>query len=277
MNISAIKAKLASKSPKKEKKSYEKVDYNKFFFKPQPGTYNVRVLPSKFDRENPFREVLIHYGFTKYPLLALTNWNEQDPIIEKSREILSEAKKTRDKEMYELGKKLEPKARYFISVLVRGQEERGAVLWEVGVSTLNKLIAIAENEDYGDFTQIEDGRDLVIEFEKTEKMGKTITECKSILPRGKSSPITTDASILDKLLNEQPDVLEFNRKHSYEQMTEILMKWLNPEDETHDETPVISASDDDENEDEYKDDFQREINAPVKESSADKFDKYFKK
>lgn len=278
MNISALKAQIAAKTQKPEKKVYEKIDYSKYFFKPQPGTYNIRVLPSKFDKENPFREIFVHYGFTKYPLFALTNWGEQDPIVEKSKEVLAEAKKTRDKDDYQLGKKLEPKARYFTPVLVRGQEDRGAVLWEIGIGTLNKLIAIADNEDYGDYTDIQDGRDLVVEFVKTEKMGKSINECQSILPRGKSSPITTDSKLLESLLSNQPDILEFNRKHTYEQISDILMKWLNPEDDSKDETPLVSGDDSDDdlvNEQPFKDDFQADMNAPVKKSSADKFDALF--
>lgn len=272
MNISALKAQIAAKTQKSEKKTYEKIDYSKYFFKPQPGSYNIRILPSKFDKENPFREIFIHYGFTKYPLMSLTNWSEQDPIVEKSKEVLADAKKTRDKETYQLGKKLEPKARYFVPILVRNQEDRGAVLWEIGVTTLNKLIAIADNEDYGDYTDINDGRDLVVEFVKTEKMGKTINECQSILPRGKSSPVTTDSNFLDSLLTNQPDILEFNRKHTYEQISEILMKWLNPEtDETSSDTPIVTKEDDEEAEDT----FLAEINAPVLQTSADKFNALF--
>lgn len=273
MNISSLKAQIAAKTQKTEKKTYEKIDYSKYFFKPQPGTYNIRILPSKFNKDNPFREIYVHYGFTKYPLFALTNWDEQDPIVEKSKEVLADAKKTRDKEDYQLGKKLEPKARYFTPVLVRGQEDRGAVLWEIGIGTLNKLIAIADNEDYGDYTDINDGRDLVVEFVKVEKMGKTINECQSILPRGKSSPITSDAKFLDSLLENQPDILEFNRKHTYEQISEILMKWLNPEDETNTEAPIVSAD-----KEEEEDHFLQEINAPVtKTNSADKFNSLFVK
>ena len=79
MDLSLIKQKLSASQNKGQKR--EKVDYTKIFWKPKPGKYQIRILPSKFDKSNPFREVYFHYGFSKGPILALTNWNNDNIIV----------------------------------------------------------------------------------------------------------------------------------------------------------------------------------------------------
>ena len=154
MDLSIIKQKLSASQNKGQKR--EKVDYTKIFWKPKPGKYQVRILPSKFDKSNPFREVYFHYGFSKGPILALTNWGEKDPIVEFAKNL----RKASDKEDWQLAKKIEPKLRYFVPVLVRGEEEQGARLWEFGKLIYEQLLGIAADEDYGDYTDITDGRDF---------------------------------------------------------------------------------------------------------------------
>ena len=85
--------------------------------------------------------------------------------------------------------------------------------------------------------------------------------------------------LIEKLLNEQPDILGINRKYTYDALKDILTKWLNPEDEAATEAPIASK-------DEEEDDFIAEMNKPVapayslennaaKTSNADKFDNLF--
>ena len=89
MDLSLIKQKLASSQNKGKLK--EKTDYTKIFFKPKPGKYQIRILPSKFDKSNPFREIYFHYGFARGPILALTNWNEKEkyPNWNENKEIIN--------------------------------------------------------------------------------------------------------------------------------------------------------------------------------------------
>ena len=53
MDLSLIKQKLSASQNKGQKR--EKVDYSKIFFKPKPGKYQVRILPSKFDKFWPYQ------------------------------------------------------------------------------------------------------------------------------------------------------------------------------------------------------------------------------
>ena len=277
MDLSLIKQKLSASQTKGQKR--EKVDYTKIFWKPKPGKYQIRILPSKFDKSNPFREVYFHYGFSKGPILALTNWNEKDPIAEFAKNL----RKSSDKEDWQLAKKIEPKLRYFVPVLVRGEEAQGPRLWEFGKLIYEQLLGIAADEDYGDFTDITDGRDFTIEAVEDTVAGRKGIKC-NIRVKPKTSAISDDATIVTKALDEQPDILGINKHYSFDELKDLLDKWLNPDSEEDTDAPIASKSTDDDEEEE--DDFLAEMNKPVeqtykldttaaKTSNADKFDDLF--
>ena len=274
MDLNLVKQKLAAAQNKGQQR--EKIDYTKIFWKPKPGKYQVRILPSKFDKSWPIREVQFHYGFAKGPILALTNWQEADPISDFAKQL----RKSSDKEDWQLANKISPKSRFFAAVIVRGEEHLGARLWEFGKLTHDQLLGIAADDDYGDFTDITDGRDFTIEAVEDTVAGRKGIKC-TLRPKVKSTPISEDAALVEKALDEQPDILAINRKYTYEALKDVLTKWLNPEEEAAaTETPIASKTEEDE------DDFIAEMNKPVtpiyalengtvKTSNADKFNDLF--
>jgi len=275
MDLNLAKQKLAA-SQNRGGQQREKIDYTKIFFKPKPGKYVVRILPSAYDKAWPIREVQFHYGFAKGPILALSNWGEADPIADFAKTL----RKSSDREDWELAKKISPKSRYFAAVIVRGEEHLGARLWEFGKLTNDQLLGIAADEDYGDYTDITDGRDFTIDATEDVVAGRKGIKC-NLRIKPKTTPISDDAALVEKVLNEQPDILAINRRYTYDALKDILTKWLNPEEEaTATETPIASADVEEE------DDFLKEINKPVtpaytletgaaKTSNADKFNDLF--
>jgi hypothetical protein len=272
MDLNLVKQKLAAAQNKGQQR--EKIDYSKIFFKPKAGKYQVRILPNKYDKSWPIREVQFHYGFAKGPILALSNWGEADPIADFAKNL----RKSSDKEDWQLANKISPKSRFFAAVLVRGEEHLGARLWEFGKLTHDQLLGIAADDDYGDFTDITDGRDFTIEATEDMVAGRKGIKC-TLRPKVKSTPISEDAALVEKALEEQPDILAINRKYSYDQLKEVLTKWLNPEDESTSEAPSAPKV-------ESNDDFIAEMNkpvtpaysletAPAKTSNADKFNDLF--
>jgi len=241
MDLSLIKNKLAGLQQSSQPR--EKVDYTKIFWKPKVGTYQVRIVPSKFDKQNPFKEVYFHYGFTKGPILALTNWGEKDPIVEFAKSL----RKSSDKEDWQLARKLDAKMRVFAPVIVRGEEEQGTRLWEFGKEIYQQLLGIAADEDYGDFTDIQDGRDFTVEATNGEVAGRSVIKC-ALRPKPKTSPITDNATLLQTLLDEQPDILTINRRYTFDDLKTILEKFLNPEDDIEDNVPLASNTVADSNE-----------------------------
>lgn len=235
MDINSIKNRLNSLQNKKGG-SQNKEERAKNFWKPSVGKQIIRVVPSKFDKSNPFKEVYFHYGVANRSMVALTNWGEKDPIVE----FTSQLRKSSDKENWSLAKKLEPKMRVFLPVIVRGEEEKGVRLWEFGKETYLDLLSMVSDEDIGDFSDIYEGRDLTIETVGPEVTGTKYNKS-TVRPRTKITPLSENASQVKMWLSEQPEVLTLYKKYEYDEMKNILLTWLNPESEvesTDDEETV---------------------------------------
>lgn len=281
MDLKSIKNKLGALQS--QGKSKEKIDYSKSLWKPkQEGKYQIRIVPSKLDKTNPFKEVFIHYGMSKYPMYALTNWGEKDPIVEFAKQL----QKTNDKENWKLSKKLEPKMRIFAPVIVRGEEDKGVRLWEFGKEIYMQLLGIADDEDYGDYTDINEGRDFTVEAVMGDIGGRQGLKS-SIRIKPKTSPLSASKNDIELWLETQPDILELQRKIEFDKMKELLQNWLNPEDATEEideveeeETPAktVAKSDlpwEDQDETPAPKKSNYELKVPAKTSKADKFDALF--
>jgi hypothetical protein len=156
----------------------------------------------------------------------------------------------------------------------------GVRLWEFGKEIYTQLMNIAMNEDYGDYTDIQDGRDFIVEGTDDTVAGRKVVKC-ILTPRVKTTPITDDATALKTYLEEQPDIFAINKKHTYESLKEIFEKWANPEEED-DNAPIATASDEEETETPSKGDLpweKEEKQSPytlqTKQPKADKFEDLF--
>jgi len=140
-------------------------------------------------------------------------------------------------------KKLEPKLRVFAPVVVRGEEEKGVRLWEFGKEIYTQLLGIAEDEDYGDFTNIQEGFDFTVKAVNSETAGRKGLKC-TISPRPKASPLSANATEAEKWLNEQPNILQIQKKYKFDELKEILQNFiLGPEDADNEDEigTVVSA------------------------------------
>ena len=82
MDLNAIKNRLASLNQDTKPKNTEKKDYTLIYWKPrQEGKYQIRFVPSKLNKTNPFQEIFMHYGIGKFPIVALNNWVFLAPIV----------------------------------------------------------------------------------------------------------------------------------------------------------------------------------------------------
>ena len=227
MDLNLIKNKLSALQTSGQKK--EKVDYTLTQWKPKgEGKYQIRVVPSKLDKQNPFKEVFVHYGYAKFPIYALTNWGEKDPIVEFAKQLRG----TNDRDNWSLAKKLDPKMRIFAPIIVRGEEDKGVRLWEFGKEIYLQLLGLAEDEDYGDFTDINEGFDFTLEAIMGDIGGRQGLKS-SIRPKRKTSVLSEDISQIETWLEDQPDILEMQSKFkkSFDDLKTVLTNFLNPEDE----------------------------------------------
>ena len=194
-------------------------------WKPTTGKSTIRLVPWKDNEDNPFIELYFHYLGNKTQISPLTRSNP-DPIAE----FADKLRQTGDSDDWKYAKQFSPKLRTFVPVIVRGEEKEGVRFWGFGKTVYTELLAVIADPDWGDITDIESGHDVGIEFipqkDSDTNFAKTMTRVKP-----KESPLTTDAELLEKWLNEQPDIYEVFQEPSYEDLQLYLERYLNPEED----------------------------------------------
>jgi len=236
MDLNELQQKLDSLQNQKGK---EKKDFTKIYWKPPVGQSKIRIVPSAYNEKHPFTELKIHYQITKPVMISPLNFGEKDPIYEFA-EKLREGEY--DKENYILSKKLEPKVRTFVPVIVRGEEDKGVRLWQFGKTMYQDLINLALDEEVGDYTDVSDGRDLVIETVGPESTGTSYNKS-SVRVKLKTSPLSEDKEQVEKWLKEQPKPQDQFKLYSYDEMKDALSKWISPDDDNdsdNEETTPLS-------------------------------------
>merc|ERR1712224_292474 len=99
-----------------------------------------------------------------------------------------------------MGGKINPKTRVFAPVVVRGEEDKGVRLWGFGVTIYKALLALAEDEDVGDFTDVVNGWDLIVEQQPGNPYPTTTVRIKP-----KQTPLSDNNDLVDSWLKEQPN------------------------------------------------------------------------
>lgn len=232
MDISVIKSRL---SALQNPRGGQKKDLTLTIWRPSVGKHSVRIVPSVYNKQNPFKEVYMHYGINNRSMMALTNFGEKDPIVEFAQGL----RKSSEKDNWQLAKKLEPKMRVFAPVIVRGEEDKGVRLWEFGKQVYMDLLSIAEDEDVGDYTDPITGRDITVETAGKETTG-LMYNTSTIRVRTKSTPLSDDAGKVKLWLENQPDPLTQFKRYSYDDMKEALLKHLNPEEDLKEEADEVT-------------------------------------
>jgi hypothetical protein len=206
-------------------------------WKPAPGKHQVRLVPYKFNKENPFIELLFHYGINNKTYLSPSSFGRPDPIVEFAEKL----KRMGDKDDWKAAKKMEPKLRTFVPVLVRGEEGEGVRFWGFGKTVYQEILGYIADPDYGDISDAENGRDIVVEIVSAEDSG-TSYPVTTIRVKPKETPLAESDEKIAKFLNEQKDITELYQELSYAELKSVLENWLNPSAEKDDDEDVVSAS-----------------------------------
>jgi hypothetical protein len=193
-------------------------------WKPQPGKQVIRVLPYKHNKDNPFIELFFHFGLNNKTYLSPITFGRPDPIEEFAQKL----KTSGNREEYQMARKLEAKMRTFAPVIVRGEEAQGVRFWGFGKTVYQELLSVIADPDYGDITEAVNGRDISVEFITAEESGASFPKT-NIRVKPNQTPITEDKAQLEGLLDNQKDITELYQELSYEELTEVLNQWLNPE------------------------------------------------
>lgn len=244
MNLDSIRKKLTQlqTSTKKSDK----------LWKPEAGKTQIRIVPYQYNKDNPFVEMYFHYGFGKKTFLSPFTYGNPDPVVEFAEKL----KKTGNSDDWKMGRKLDPKMRTYVPVIVRGKESEGVKYWGFGKQVYQELCSFIADEDYGDITDLKSGRDITVEFQIPEEAGNTFGKI-SVRVKPNPTPVTDNKEILDKILNGQQDLKEIYPEPTYEDLKDALQTWLDggePADDTKsskDSTAKKSAPADDDDEVSY--------------------------
>lgn len=226
INLDAIKQKLQQM----QQSNQGGTKTSDHIWKPPVGKSQVRIVPYAFNKENPFIELFFHYEIGKRTMLSPTSFGRPDPIVEFAEKL----KKTGDKEDWKMGKKIEPKFRVYVPVIVRGAEHEGVKFWSFGKQIYTELLSVIADPDYGDISDLMNGRDITIEHIAPEKEGAFPTFTVRVKPN--TSPATTDKVIAEMIVSGQKNISDLFTEPSYQDMQEALAKWLDPETNTADGT-----------------------------------------
>jgi len=249
MDLNAIKNRLSQLQTTNNRTSN--------LWKPQPGSQVVRIVPYKFNKDNPFIELYFHYDLGGKNYLSPISFGRPDPIEEFAQKL----KSTGSKDDYRLGRKIEAKMRTYAPVVVRGEENQGVRFWGFGKTVYQELLSIIADPDYGDITDAVSGRDVAVEFKTAEETGKSFPST-SIRVKPNQTPITEDASVLETVMESQKNITEIYQERSYDELTEALNEYLNGD-----------SSSDDENKEEVKE--TASVSSFDKKETSDAFDDLF--
>ena len=210
-------------------------------WKPSPGSQVLRIVPYKFNKDNPFIELYFHYDLGGKNYLSPISFGRPDPIEEFAQKL----KSTGSKDDYRLGRKIEAKMRTYAPVVVRGEENQGVKFWGFGKTVYQELLSIIADPDYGDITDAVSGRDVAVEFKTAEETGKSFPST-SIRVKPNQTPITEDASALETITESQKNITDIYQEQSYDDLTQALNDYLNggstTEEESKEETKVDTPS-----------------------------------
>ena len=215
IDFEALRKKLGQLSGQNKKSA--------IMWRPEEGKdYNVRIVAIPNNDGQPFVDRWYYYGIggeKAGAILAPHQFGKKDPIqdlINKLREDGSDASR-------ELAKKLYPKMRTYAAVVVRGEEDKGVRLWAFGKMIYQDLLRLMLDEDYGDITDPENGRDIKVTVTKTP--GKQFADTK-IQPRANQSPLSKDRDQVKTWLTAIPKIDDYEEILPAEEIEKRVNEWL---------------------------------------------------
>lgn len=200
-------------------------------WKPTPGKHQVRIVPYKFSPENPFIELFFHYNINNKTYLSPSSFGRPDPIVEFAEKL----KRMGDKEDWKAAKKMEPKLRTFVPVLVRGEEGEGVKFWGFGKTVYQEILGYIADPDYGDITDPKNGRDITIEYTSAEDAG-TSYPVTTIRVKPNQTPLAEGDAQIQNFMETQSNITDIYSELSYDELKSVLEGWLNPTAEEGEES-----------------------------------------
>jgi hypothetical protein len=158
------------------------------------------------------------------------SFGRPDPIVEFAEKL----KRTGDTDDWKAGKKMEPKLRTFVPVIVRGKESEGVKFWGFGKTVYQDILGYIADPDYGDITDPNTGRDIVLEVMSAEESNASYPTT-TIRVKPATSKLADSPETIQQLLDGQKEITELYQELSYAELKSVLENWLNPSAGSNDE------------------------------------------
>ena len=193
-------------------------------WKPEVGSNQIRILPNPYNRDNPFTELYIYYNKFGKTFASPKSFGKPDPIDSFAKKL----RMSKEEDSRRIASSIEPTMRTFCMVLVRGKESEGPKFWSFGKTVYTSLLTIMADPDYGDITDLSNGRDIVIQYKLGN--GKDINEQRknsdtSILAKPNTTPAFTEKEIADKM-KAMPNTQELFQCPSEDELKRMLEEYL---------------------------------------------------
>lgn len=224
------------------------------------GSTKIRILPPWSEAGDIAFECRSHWKVppndSMYNCLRVVN--KECPICE----FASELKRTGNRE---LASTLYPSKSVYYNIVVRGEEDKGVQIMRSGILLYENILSYLYDEDYGDITDIVEGRDMVI-----ERVGTTKEDTKYTLkPAANTSPLHADKTIvakwLDTMFDLDKDIASFRDPTELQNVVNNIhgKKMETVVDETETLAIEAPASVDTESDDKSKENLLKEIESLI--------------
>ena len=211
------------------------------FWKPPAGKTQIRITPYVENKDNPFVELFFHYSLVpNKTVLSPLSFGRPDPV----QQFADKLKSTGDKDEWIQGKRIEPKMRTFVPVIVRGEETEGVKWWGFGKTVYQELLGIIADPDYGDISDVMTGRDIVVERQTAAEAGNQYGKT-TIRVKPNQTALVEDATLSENLITNQPNIVELYNEPSFDELKGHLQNFLNPsaaEESTDSEPEMVSTT-----------------------------------
>lgn len=237
-NLSVIKEKLKSLQ--------ESTTKTTGLWKPS-GKHQIRIVPYKYNKQNPFIELYFHYSLQEKNYLSPKSFGQEDPIATFAETL----RRAGDQDSYKLSRQLTPKLRTYLPIVERGYEKEGVKFWGFGKNNYEEILQIMSDEEYGDIADPINGTDLEVTFTTPEDSGTQYGKV-SIRAKRSSSKLSEDPAVVQSLLNNQKNITDVYKLLSQDELKVVLENYLNSVDvgegdgkTTSESESIVDTTDDD--------------------------------
>ncbi len=158
---------------------------------PKEGRWRIRFLPPWSSAGEVGYQARIHWN------LPPDNNSMPCPhTVERECELCDYIKELRIQK-HPKAAEMYAKRRIFYNIILRDEEDKGPQVYASGVQVYEAVLAYLYDDEWGDITDVETGRDMIL-----ERTGQSKEDTRyQLLPTKDASPLHTDASVVAKWLD----------------------------------------------------------------------------